>query len=62
MERFTESNKFKQSINNLGPGSYSQTTATTANKKMRNTNYVPFSTSEQRFVEHVSELPGPGQY
>jgi hypothetical protein len=47
----------------LGPGSYNVSSAT--NKKMRNTNYIPFSTSENRFhnnIEKSLQVPGPGSY
>jgi hypothetical protein len=62
VERFN-ANASKVIPSNIGPGSYSvATSATAASKKMRNTNYVPFQSSNQRFQEKQQqvEIPGPG--
>lgn len=64
VERFTGKQQalVVPSSTSLGPGAYN-VTSTTTNKKMRNTNYVPFATSEGRFHEQKKEaIPGPGSY
>lgn len=49
VERFINKQMEKAPTAQLGPGSYNLHSAT--NKKMRNTTYVPFATSENRFQE-----------
>lgn len=51
VERFNEAQRLKNSLQNLGPGAYSVSSTTATNKKMRNSNYIPFATSEPRFSE-----------
>ena len=48
----------------LGPGSYAvNTSVQSQQKKLRNTQNIPFQSSNTRFIEKSSlNVPGPGSY